>query len=215
MSTTMRDRVIKVAKAYATRRKAILNNPHLSEAGMEEQLAAARKTFDDESKAVLDELEKRPGPKKPKSAAVSKEDHVEALTEFKEELQESRDPAMTALNLVMRGRLTRVISSTEGRQVLERAMEKAGVGASEIDRTITQLTTAATQRTTQQEDQLEEQKHGTPDTSDVKEATFWKLVLPSLVADIPDAVERGSEVVVPVLDDEPLVVSLKGNQERP
>lgn len=212
MSETMRDKVITAARSYAARRKEILNNPQLSEAGRERELAVARKTFDDESKVILDKLEegaRKPG--KQKLAAPSKEDRAEALTEFKEELQESGDPAMTALNLIMRGRLTRVISSTEGRQVLERAMEKAGVGASEIDRTITTITTAATKRTAQQKDQIEELAHGTPDTSDVKEETFWKLVLPSLVADIPDAVDRGSAVVVPVIGEDPLVVTLDGS----
>lgn len=212
MSTTMRDKVITAAKAYATKRKAILNNPHLSETGRQEQLAAARKTFDDESKAILDKLEE--GSRKPvkqKPTAASKEESTAGLAEFKEELQDTDDPGLTALNLIMRGRLTRVISSTEGRQVLEKAMEKAGVGASEIDRTITTITTAATKRTAQQEDQIEERMHGTPDTSDVKEETFWKLVLPSLVADIPEAVDRGSSVVVPVIGEDPLVVTLDGS----
>ncbi len=90
-------------------------------------------------------------------------------------------------------------------------MEKAGVGASEIDPTITQLTTAATKRTAQQEYRKEELAHGTPDTSGEKEASFWKLVLPSLVADIPEAVERGSSVVVPVIGEDPIVVTLDGS----
>jgi hypothetical protein len=209
MSTELRDKLIKASKTYAKARKETLSNTELSKTGRDKALESAKQAFDAVAKEVSQELQVTAIPSAKSEADID----ADVLTELKEAIMDTTDPGVTVLDLVMRGdsKMTSAIASASGRKVIEKALHRTGVTSAEAERMIVQLTTAAGKRNEQQTSVL--RPTDIEGEEQTRETEFWTLVLPELVKDVESAVERGSEVVVPVLSGDPLIVRLDGSEE--